>query len=201
MRICVSGIHGIGKTTLVNKIAEEYKLKVLPEEARILLNKKYSFVDINSNLSVFMDFQNEILDRQVEALEKNKNEHVIMDRSVVDSLAYVVERLSSERHNSSYFLEVYLNNIGMCMRDFPIDHIFYIPFRMDKYIHSLNGLDAFRNNSFSYLYGLDSILFSEYSRILRYTQSLYVKQNFYFVSGHELEEREKEVYSVLDEVF
>lgn len=82
-RIAVSGSHGTGKTTLVNRLADIYNLSVINEQAREV--HSLGFVineDVNLSVELLM------LMRQM-AMEENDPWHrFIVDRSLMDYIAY-----------------------------------------------------------------------------------------------------------------
>lgn len=162
MRICVSGVHGVGKSTLVNWIAKEYKLKIYPEMARHLLDTKYPFQDVNEHLSVFMDFQNEVLDNQTDLLFNLEDDYVT-DRSPVDSLAYVVERLGADRYSYTYYYDRYLEKVSRIMDDVNFDLVLFLNFETQDEEFWKGRIDGQRNLSPMYMKALNEIMLSLYT--------------------------------------
>ncbi len=163
MKIAVSGVHGIGKTTDVQRIGEEFNLEILPEQARYLLNTEYPFQEVDSNLSVFMDFQTEVLNRQVKLLEENQYNNFVTDRTPIDSLAYVVERLGAERFCYSKYFEDYFNKAFDAMKMIEFDKIFFINFSTKSEIFwKRKEADGNRNLSVMYMKSLNEVMGSLY---------------------------------------
>lgn len=162
MRICVSGVHGVGKSTLVNWIAEKYDLKVYPEMARHLLDTKYPFEDVNNELSVFMDFQNEVLDNQIDLLFNLEDDYVT-DRSPVDSLAYVVERLGADRYSYTYYYDKYLERVARIMDEINFDLVLFLNFNTQYEYFWKGKIDGQRNLSPMYMKALNEIMLSLYT--------------------------------------
>ncbi len=163
MKIGISGIHGIGKTTDVKQISEQFGLKILNEQARHFLDTEFPFEEVNTNLAVFMDFQNEVLNNQIKLLEENKDEDFITDRTPVDSLAYVVERLGAERYTHFSYFEDYFNRTFDIMKKIEFDRVFFINFYAKDTTFWKNKQDGQRNLSVMYMKSLNEIMLSLYS--------------------------------------
>ena len=159
MRVAVSGVHGIGKTTIVDYLSNSFELLKLEEQARFLLDNEFPFQDVNRDLSVFMDFQNEVLERQIWLLNKNKdNPYFVTDRTPIDSLAYVIERLGAERYSYSFFYEKYLKKVIDIMDKTHFDIVYYLSFCVDHKVFWKSKEDNQRNLSCMYLLSLDRIM-------------------------------------------
>jgi nicotinamide riboside kinase len=160
--VAVSGVHGIGKTTLVKELTRVDNSLFLEEQARKLLDTKYYFKDVNSNLSVFMDFQNEVLDNQIELLLRFKNDRFVTDRTPIDSLAYVTERLGAERYLYSYFYESYIKRIKDILSEIDFDTIYFLNFDVEYECFWKNKEDSQRNLSPMYMFSLNEIMMNSY---------------------------------------
>jgi deoxyadenosine/deoxycytidine kinase len=160
--IAVSGVHGIGKTTLASKISRNNDFIFIEEQARKLLDTKYYFKDVNSSLSVFMDFQNEVLDNQIDLLLKYKDNSFVTDRTPIDSLAYVIERLGAERYLYSYFYESYMRRINSIMKEIDFDTIYFLNFDVDYKCFWKGKIDNQRNLSPMYMLSLNEIMLNSY---------------------------------------
>lgn len=79
-RIVVIGSAGVGKTTLLNKITDKLKLKVIPEQARIIC-KKLGYKNIYE-IQEPNEFRLLALKEQIKLEEKFKE--FISDRSTID---------------------------------------------------------------------------------------------------------------------
>ena len=163
MKICVSGVHGIGKTSLVKWISEKYNLPLLSEQARFLLDTEYPFEIVNTDLSVFMDFQNHVLDNQKTVLEGQDN--FVTDRSPIDSLSYVLERLGAERYLFPYYYQNYLERALSIIETLKFDHIFFIEFDIEDHPFWKNRKDGQRDLSPMYMKSLNNIMKSLYEEI------------------------------------
>lgn len=158
MKIAVSGVHGCGKTTLVNWIAEEYGLKVLGEQARQLLETRYSFDEIERDIDTFKAFQSEIIKNQFHEEKILQDENYVVDRSAMDSLIYVKERLSKERSHDVGYGKWYEDQVKQMMGNY--DLVFLI--RYNPYFEQVPEGDQYRNGNYFYLDLLDRLLHSYY---------------------------------------
>lgn len=153
MKIAISGAHNSGKTTLAKWISEKHDIKYIGEQARKFLESTYSFQEIEVSLSSFMDFQREVLEAQIDDLESLKpDEPFVMDRTPVDSLAYVHYRLSSEKSSDMRYYRSYERDVNYIMSKRPYDHILFLPFQLhDVDVFYTSEEDKIRNLNPLYL--------------------------------------------------
>jgi nicotinamide riboside kinase len=156
MRVACSGVHGSGKTTLVEALAKQFDLKIIPEQARHLLSSKYSFDLVISDFKIFMDFQFEILYNQL-ALERDAGDNYIVDRPFIDSYIYVKERFIRERCNDLPLFSAYRNLAFTSMLEANYSHILFV--RPFSYQISDDGI---RETDPIYILSLDNWLEYEY---------------------------------------
>lgn len=87
MKIYFIGGTSCGKTTLARYFSEKYKLKLLPEFARIILAEQELQIDnLRANINVVNKYQTDIFYRQIE--EEKKYTEFVSDRTALDALAY-----------------------------------------------------------------------------------------------------------------
>lgn len=89
MRIAITGSHGVGKTTLAQRLACDLGVSLLKEAAREVAAELYypntasiAFAPMDKK----EDFQNKVLQRQITNEAVNRN--FISDRAVIDIYAY-----------------------------------------------------------------------------------------------------------------
>lgn len=131
--IAISGVHGIGKTTFVKELEKKYSCITIPESATHFLQNKYSFEEVDNDLDTFLAFQNDLLDDQIERLSqtienRGTAEFLFADRSPLDSLAYVVERLSKERSLNIEYYEQYKKKVFDFMLQHKWERVFHLGF-------------------------------------------------------------------------
>jgi nicotinamide riboside kinase len=81
-RIIVTGASGVGKTTLVEKLAPLLNLKVIPELGRQICEEMgYKYI---GEIPDQEDFKNKVLDAQIAAENSLDSEGFIADRSTID---------------------------------------------------------------------------------------------------------------------
>lgn len=152
LRIAVSGTHNSGKTTLAQWISEEYGIRYVGEQARNLLEKSYDFSELEVNIERFKKFQREVLDGQIADLESVKNDSFVMDRTPVDSLAYVHYQLSSQKSSDMRYYKSYERDVEYAMSLLPYNEIFFLPFQLHDIDMFYTGEeDKFRNLNPLYL--------------------------------------------------
>jgi len=162
MRIAISGTHGIGKTTLAKWLSEELGIQMLGEKARGLLESTYPFEIIDRDTTSFLDFQREVLDLQEAEAWTKRNESYVVDRTPVDSLAYVVERLGAERYPFSYFYEKYREKVLESFQSAKYDYIFFLDFSVYDTGFWKGKVDGNRNLSPMYMKTISDIMLSIY---------------------------------------
>lgn len=136
LRIGVIGSHGVGKTTLVNEISEQLKLKPITEVAR-----NY---DVNSkDKETLLKVQNLILNHQMLEESTLCNKGFISDRTTIDNLAYFILNTESTRAELGKYLEIAISNIDN------YSHIFYIPIEFPLIS------DGFRNSNMCFQMKID----------------------------------------------
>lgn len=98
MRLFISGISGIGKTTLAKTIAQEYDIPFIIGSTKLIW-EKYGIKSHNDIISMCnnqpkygLKFQKEVLDYRLEMI--NSHDVFVSDRSPVDNIVYVLTQLS-----------------------------------------------------------------------------------------------------------
>lgn len=158
MQIAVTGTHSVGKTTLTKLISDMLKIPVIGEQARELLLTKYNFEEVDKDLKVFKLFQSDILDSQIKLEEefRKAGESFVVDRTPLDSLAYVRERLTASRDKDMQYYYAYRNKVSSFMKRNHYNRIYFI--RYDKIFNEDDGL---RNLNPLLMETIDSIIDSE----------------------------------------
>lgn len=162
MEIAVSGTHAVGKTTLTQFISQSFGLPLLGEQARQLLETKYKFSEVDANIDVFKAFQREILEAQIELERKYRSEgrSFVVDRTPVDSLAYVRERLTSDRDLDVHYYQMYKSIAATFMRCNRYSRVYFV--RYDPIFHEDDGN---RNINPFLMETIDSLIETELNRI------------------------------------
>lgn len=155
MRIAISGVHGIGKTTLLEKLALVFQLDIVEEKARSLLNAKFSFRQVEENIETFKIFQREIIDLQSKD-EMTLRDEFISDRPFIDSFVYVKERFTKERHTDVQYFRSYRERVYSIMKG-RYDIIFFLRPSDDPITQ-----DGIRNVNPFYISAIDELLEREY---------------------------------------
>lgn len=98
MKLFISGISGIGKTTLANSISKEFDIPFVIGSTKLLWNK-YGIKNHNEIISmcnnqpkIGLKFQNEVLDYRLEMMNQHKD--FVTDRSPIDNVVYTLTQLS-----------------------------------------------------------------------------------------------------------
>jgi nicotinamide riboside kinase len=120
LKIAIVGSHGIGKTTLVNRLKTIYpELNFINETARELMEEIHKSTRDMTEAEK-CDFQIQALSRQIQ--KEQKYQSFIADRSVMDYLAYSVD------------LPIYSDLCKIVethLSDLPYSHIIYIPIEFE----------------------------------------------------------------------
>ena len=115
MKICITGSHGVGKTTLAKALAKKLKFNLVPDVVRM----KGGAFDLGFPVdeATLPETQFWILSKQLE-LERNTRRPWISDKSLYDNIVYgqatfkdkrVIELLSEiVFRNAKYDLIIYL---------------------------------------------------------------------------------------------
>lgn len=109
MKISLSGVSGVGKTTLAKQIAEHYGIPFISGSAKVLW-KKHDIIDhadlierTIGDIAWGYEFQLELLELRRKTLIEN--ESFVTDRAPIDSLAYFLSQLApflSEKQTKVY---------------------------------------------------------------------------------------------------
>ncbi len=200
--IAISGVHGIGKTTLVEDLGKKLGCCTLRESASYFLETSYPFEKVDSNLQTFIMFQKEVLDHQIKTLEEaskdfSAEETVIVDRTPVDSLAYVSERFGKERYTLHEYYKDYYFDVLRAMKKFNFSYIFFLDFsymnRMYEWVWN-RQYSGDRNPNPFYLDNLNSIMLNHH---LTMSRELHIP-NLFRIDYTTTEDRLNFIKSVLE---
>ena len=142
-RIVIIGSAGVGKTSLLNKVKDKIKLKVIPEQARILC-KKLGYKNIYE-ISNHDKFRFDVLKEQIKLEEKYHE--FISDRSTIDCWVHWMRwswNSTKTYESEKYFKLAYAQALKY-------SHIIYIP-RLFK-----SKEDGFRWNDEDYQNQIDRL--------------------------------------------
>lgn len=89
MRVSIIGGPGVGKTTLANLMSERLGLPLLPEQSRPIA-REWGLTPATIPDHRFMEYQWEILKRQMANEELHHDRGFIADRCVIDTIAHLV---------------------------------------------------------------------------------------------------------------
>jgi nicotinamide riboside kinase len=113
VRISIIGAHGVGKTTLAKKLAEEIDFQLIPDTAAEAFHKGFA---VNENTPLENQFW--ILCKQIE-YERAANQKFIADKALFDNIVY-----SKQIFNDTEALNV-IERIVLSNAQY--DLLFYIP--------------------------------------------------------------------------
>ena len=105
MKICITGTHSSGKTTLTNTLSQILNIPAKEEIARKLYMSSYNFDEVSQNLNKFLEFEEAVIN---EHLKENREGSFINDRCLLDTAVYIFERLNRENSNSTTLFKYYL---------------------------------------------------------------------------------------------
>lgn len=94
MRVTLTGVHGTGKTFIVNKVAEElesrgHTVEKMPSVTRLLVEAGYQINDVKTSEVVRTQLVCSALrDYQQKLLDKKKPDFLLSDRFIFDELVY-----------------------------------------------------------------------------------------------------------------
>ncbi len=120
MRIAISGSHGVGKTTLTNRLAQELCLPIISEVARTVA-RDFGFSSTKQIVQAkqvrkFMFQMGVFYNQMIE--EKKYSQGFVSDRSIFDSVAYSIyygllapiikdKKKQAAEHSKSYDMIIY----------------------------------------------------------------------------------------------
>jgi len=147
MRIYMTGAHSVGKTTIVNHIAEEYDINRINEVAReVLRDYNMGLNEIRGDLQTCKKFQRTVLKRQIEK-EKNTEEPFISDRGI-DIFSYIamythdLQNILKEEWTQDYIKSYHENNtVVIFVRPVP-ELIQEDGVRVDLTMENINRIDG-----------------------------------------------------------
>ncbi len=148
MKLALSGYAGCGKSTIVNRVSQEYPyVTMFPESAREV-NIAKGFYDINDNGDFFQKsvMDNEVM--KVSVAHMNKMEHAVFDRTIIDNFTFGHLYYSKNRVNypelKAFFDSFYKRFNTSCVYDI----ILFIKITQDEnYIEKFILNDQFRRDT------------------------------------------------------
>jgi nicotinamide riboside kinase len=127
MKICITGTHSTGKTTLINSYVEKFPTKkyhIINEKAREVIAKGY-LLGKDATIDSYLFYINEQLSAEIES-EESTYEILFSDRSIIDGAAHPkVNNQFKETQFPTFFIELF-ENILHFQKSF-FDIYIYIP--------------------------------------------------------------------------
>ena len=121
MRIALSGFAGVGKSTLIDYTAKKYpNVFISPESAREVAETQDYFQMTDEEGSVF---QKSVMDNEltkINLLLINNIKHALMDRSVIDNLAFAILFFGKDRVNYNKVSD----HLNQLCEKYSINHIY-----------------------------------------------------------------------------
>lgn len=140
MKLALSGFAGGGKSSIIDKVKENYKnVFIFPESAREVNYTKDFYIIKNDKENEF--FQKSVMDNEImKILLSNINniENAIFDRSIIDNFAFAEIFYGSDRVNYIKFNEFINYTCEKYNKEFLYDKIIFI--------RSTENEDFIRNN-------------------------------------------------------
>lgn len=183
MKILLSGISGIGKTTMANILAQKYNLPFIIGSSKVLWKKYHidshrMLIDrCNSSNQFALDFQYELLEYRKN--EMAKYDRFVTDRGPLDNLVYFLLQLS---HNVSQFQTA--KYIEACIDSLPKDSL-QIYFKFDPMV--LKSMDHLENDGARIINNYYQMMVaSVFNMVL---QQEYLKSTIYEVDMWDMQQR------------
>ena len=156
MKIFISGVSGVGKTTMAKQISKDYKIPFIEGSSKVLWDK----YNIKSHIELIkktylepqfgLDFQNELLDYRKNLIEKNDS--FVSDRSPLDNLTYFLLQVSDKLGSNET-----LKYIEKCNEAYPNKYIqVYLGFNYNMGKEFFEN-DGFRINNIYYQFMVDAV--------------------------------------------
>lgn len=156
MKIFISGVSGVGKTTMAKQISKDYQIPFIEGSSKVLWDK----YNIKSHIELIkktylepqfgLDFQNELLDYRKNLIEKNDS--FVSDRSPLDNLTYFLLQVSDKLDSNET-----LQYIEKCSQSYPDKYIqVYLGFKYSMGKEFFEN-DGFRINNVYYQFMVDAI--------------------------------------------
>ncbi len=127
MKIAIVGAHGVGKTSLSERLAEALRIKNIPDVAIEAFKKGFP---INENTPAETQFW--LFSRQLE-LERNFADHWIADKCLIDYSVYA-DIIFSDFRIKELLAE-------MVRRNLSYDFVFYLPIEFPLEDNGIRSLD------------------------------------------------------------
>lgn len=126
MRIAFIGPHGTGKTTLVNGVARMVGTPVITERAR-LVAREWGLTPATIPAAELLDYQREVVVRQVGAETAYDVAGFVSDRSVIDNMAYFEALYNANRSIQAWqnAKSWYVSLVNQRVRKY--DMLIYVP--------------------------------------------------------------------------
>lgn len=140
MKLALSGFAGGGKSSIIDKVKENYKnIFIFPESAREVNYTKDFYIIKNDKENEF--FQKSVMDNEIMKIllaNINNIENAIFDRSIIDNFAFAEIFYGKERVNYVKFNEFIYSTCQKYKKEFLYDKIIFIK--------STENEDFIRNN-------------------------------------------------------
>lgn len=111
MKICITGSHSTGKTTLINSYVNQHSelgFHVINEKAREVIAKGYK-LGKDATIDTYLFYINEQLKAEIES-DKLKYDFLFSDRSIIDGAAHPkVNNHIAGKVFPTYFIEMFEN--------------------------------------------------------------------------------------------
>lgn len=131
MKICITGAHSVGKTTLIKAFSEKHRnasIFIISEKAREAIKKGIPLGQ-NATIDSYIYYINQQLSAEISA-EKSFYDILLADRSILDGLAHpIVNNIFMNAAFPEYFIDMF-ESILYFQKSF-YDLYIYIPIEFD----------------------------------------------------------------------
>jgi len=154
MRVAITGTNGIGKSTLIQDMLNQWPGYITPQTSyRELIDDRYTTV-MNETT------QQQVLDSMIDQLKSyGKDDHVIYDRCPIDNLVYSLHG-NTRNTISDKFIEDCARKIKQALR--LVDLIFFIPITSQDDVDISNNIKGKGDLTLEYATEIDNLFKSVY---------------------------------------